>query len=582
MNKTMTGYPSIDKPWLRWYDSDARKIPDCDDTDIITYLKQQSAFHMNNAAINYFGKKYTYRDMFSHIDAAASAFKALGVKQGDIVTLSLPNIPENVFCFYALNKLGAIANLIDLRMKGEKLVDAVNITASKWIVATDLFANELDAIIRSTTIQHVVIASPATSLPLGIKQLYTLKRKKVSMVNTAWVSWEQFIKGGREIRETYPHEISKKNPACILHTSGTTGNPKGVVLTNEVFLEMATQIKVCGLKYALGDTFLSQVPPFLAYNIVSATNNPLTMGLEIIMLPDYQPAKFADNIYKHKPNHAIAGPADWSNFVDNPKVPLRNYSFLKSMISGSDKINVEQKKRINQILFACGCSGSILEGYGMTEIAAAAVLNVPQHNVDDSVGIPLPKVNVCIYDNDNNCELGYGEVGEICMSGPTVMSGYYNAPEDTANALRKHRDGVVWLHSGDIGYVNTDGNLFLIGRLKRVIVDRNGFKISPFEIEKVILNHELVMNCCVVGRDDQNSQNGKIAVAFVTLQDSPNGDSDMIRNELRMLCENALQERYRPQEIHIIDSLPLTPNGKVDYRALEATQMENERRYPHE
>ena len=573
--KKLTGYPSIDKPWLRWYDDYACNIPECDNTDVITSLKQSSHSRMQNTAIRYFGRKYTFRDLFNRIDTVANAFIKLGVKQGDIVTLSLPNIPENVFCFYALNKLGAIANLIDLRLKGEKLVETINVTKSKWIVATDLFSRELDAVIQSTTIQHVIISSPKNSLPPIIKQLYELKNQKVKMVNTEWIEWEKFIKSG-EVHAPYSrvHTISKKDPVCILHTSGTTGTPKGVVLTNEVFLEMAAQIKACGLKYDIGDTFLSQVPPFLAYNIVSATNNPLTMGLEIIMLPDYQPAKFAENIYKHRPNHVIAGPADWSNFIDNPKVLSRNYSFLKSMISGSDKIDAAQKKRINQILSACGCTGTILEGYGMTEIAAAAVLNVPQHNVNGSVGIPLPKVNVCIYDNDNDCELGYGELGEICMAGPTVMSGYYDAQEETENVLRKHKDGILWLHSGDLGYINAEGNIFLKGRLKRVIIGHDGMKVSPFEIEKVLLSHKSVANCCVVGHDDMVNKRGKIAVAYVSLLKETYVDSDTIKGELQKLCDEMLQERYRPKQIYIIESLPLTPNGKVDYRALEKEAAE--------
>lgn len=569
MEKKLTGYPSIDKPWMKWYSAEAQNIPECKDIDVYSNLQQLSQQHLNRIAINYFGKKYTFQSLFNKIDTVANAFLRLGIKENDIVTLSLPNIPENVFCFYALNKIGAIANFIDLRLKGQKLIDAINVTHSKLIVATDLFSTELDAVIKSTTIKNVIIGSPKNSLPPVIKQLYSLRSKKVKMSNTDWISWDKFEKSGRGISNEYLRKASKKDSACILHTSGTTGTPKGVVLTNEAFLEMFAQIKTCGLQYELGDTFLSQVPPFLAYNIVSATNNPLSMGLEVIMLPDYQPAKFADNIFKYKPNHVIAGPADWSSFLDNKDVPSRNYSFLKSMISGSDKINTEQKERINQILFSCGCSNTILEGYGMTEISAAAVMNVPQHNVNDSVGIPLPKVNVCVFDNDSGRELGYGEIGEICMSAPTVMIGYYNLPDETEAVLKKHNDGITWLHSGDLGYISDDGNIYLQGRLKRIIVRHDGIKVSPFSLEKTISKHPNVAACCVVGHFDEEHQMGQVPIAYLVLNET----SDKSLKEIRELCEQEQSFNYLPHDYIVIDALPLTPNGKVDYRALEQNQQ---------
>ena len=550
---------------MKYYDPEAQNIPDCEDIDVYSHLRNQSVQWWDRTAINYFGKKYTFESLFRNIDEIANAFLRLGVKEKDIVILSLPNIPENIFCFYALNKIGAIADFIDLRSKGQKLIDAINATGSQVIVATDLFSAELDTVIKSTSLKTVIIASPKNSMPPVLKRLYSVKNKKIQMSNIDWTLWENFQKSGRLFSGDYAHNVSKNNPACILHTSGTTGVAKGVVLSNEAFLEMFAQIKNCGLQYEKGDTFLNQVPPFLAYNIVSATNNPLSLGLEVIMLPDYQPEKFADNLYKYKPNHVIAGPADWTNFLDNKKVSSRNYSFLKSMISGSDKINTEQKECINRILSACGCDHMILEGYGMTEISAAAVMNLPQHNVKDSVGIPLPKVNLCIFDNSSNKELGYGQTGEICMSSPTVMAGYYNLPEETNAVLKRHEDGAMWLHSGDLGYISEDGNLYLQGRLKRLIVRHDGIKISPFVLENTIAKHPKVSACCVVGRFDEEHHMGQVPVAYIVLSDS---EETMIDN-IQGLCEQELSADYLPHDYVILDSLPLTPNGKVDYRALE-------------
>lgn len=568
-DKILTGYPSIDKPWMKWYGVSETTLGICDNTNVYSKLKQLSSTRGNKTAINYFGRKYSYRELLRKIDETAKAFLLMGVTEKDIVTLSLPNIPENVFCFYALNKIGAVANFIDLRLKGDKLVEAINSTGSEVIVATDLFADELDTIVKRTKLKNVVIASPADSLPLMLKHIYRLKNRKFFMKNIKAICWKNFEKSAKKFDGSFIYHESEEASACILHTSGTTGKPKRVVLTNKVFLEMYIQIANAGLKIYEGDRFLSQVPPFLAYNIVMATNTPLFMGLQILMLPDYQPDKFADNIYKYKPNHVIAGPADWLNFTTNSKMKWRDYSFLVSMISGSDKIESEQKRKVNAVLAECGCKEEILEGYGMTEIAAAAVMNVPAHNVDESVGIPLPKVNVCIYDNEAECELKYEEVGEICMSGPTVMSGYYGDLEETQKVLRKHADGILWLHSGDLGYINQEGNLFSKGRLKRIIIRHDGLKISPYDIEKVLSTHKCVSNCCVVGKSDVVNGNGAVAVAFVTIQEDVHVDNSEIEKELMEICKANLQERYQPKEIHVIGEIPLTSNGKVNYRKLE-------------
>ena len=564
--RELTGYPSIDKPWLKWYDNHIQELSPCDDINIYMYLRKLSKNRLQEIAIQYFGKKYTYGELLEKIDRVADSFRNYGIKEKDIVTLSLPNIPENIFCFYALNKIGAIVNFIDLRLKGAKLVEVLNSINTTFIVATDIFIDELLGVLKDTKLVNVVVVSPVESLSIVMKRLFYLKNKTTGEYNNV-ILWKDFVKNSKPVYSDFMGE--KKSVACILHTSGTTGKPKKVMLTNEAFIEMYVQIVNANLEIFEKDIFLSQVPPFLAYSIVMAINTPLLMGLRIVLLPNYEPEKFADNIYKYKPNHVIAGPADWLNFLENNKVPKRKYDFLVSLISGSDKIDIGQKRKVNELLSQCGCKREILEGYGMTEIASAAVMNIPSHNVEASVGIPLPKINLCVYDNERNCELGYGEVGEICMSGPTMMIGYYENEKDTNNMLKKHEDGRYWLHSGDLGIINHEGNLFLKGRLKRIIVRHDGMKISPYDVEKIILTHKDILECCVVGKEDNEHGNGEVAVAYITLRNDVFRDETIILEELQKLCMNNLQEIYRPTEIYIIEKIPLTENGKVDYRALE-------------
>lgn len=564
------GIPSIDKPWLKFFDNDFL-LKNINNISIYSNLINNNKDNLDSVAISYFGKNYTYRDLIMKIDIVANSFLNLGIKNGDIVTLSLPNTPENVFCLYALNKIGAICNFIDLRLKGEKLIDAIESTESTTIVTTDLFVNNLDEIVSSTHLKNVIIGSPFDSLPPALKALASLKKPKSKLKNFDAMYWKEFEKKGLKTI-SYEYEPCLESPVCILHTSGTTGNPKGVILTNKNFLEMSLQVSDGGLVYNKGDVFLSQVPPFLAYNVLAATNNPLSMGLKITMLPDYNPEKFADNILKYKPNHVIAGPADWSSFLKSEILKGKDLSFLSSMISGSDKIDEEIKKKINNILHEHGCKGEILEGYGMTEIGAAAVMNIPQHNVADSVGIPLRNVNICIWDNENDRELSYGAEGEICLSGPTVMKEYLNMPEETSLLKKVHADGSVWIHTGDLGYLNEDGNLFLKGRIKRVIIRFDGIKISPFDIEKIISKHENVLNCCVVGIDNEEMGYGSVPIANIVLKN--NELEEKTKMELFEMCKQELGEKYQPQDFVVLDSMPLTDVGKVNYRKVQELDEE--------
>lgn len=570
-----TGYASLDKPWLKYYSEEAI-MGDIDYNSVYDSLIGLNQKNMQKVALNYFGKKYKYTDLKKEIDIIAKSFLEYGVKPGDVVTIALPNIPENIFCFYALNKIGAIANFVDLRMKGEKFINAINSKSSRLIIASDIFIKNLEEIKSDTILENVVIASPSDSLPFGIKQLYKLKSGKVDS-DMEYKSWRQFRAVGKKSILDNVHERRKSAPVCILHTSGTTGTPKGVVLTNRNFMAMAHQVKNSGLKYTEDDTFLSHVPPFLAYNILAATNNPLSMGLEIKMLPDYQPTKFVENLIRYKPNHVIAGPADWNNFIDNGLVDDEDFSFLVSMISGSDKIPEERKGKINAMLNERGCEEKLLEGYGLTEVGAAAVMNLPGHIVSNSVGVPLRFVNVGIFKEDSDEEVSYGEDGEICLSGPTLMDGYYDNIEDTNLTKIRHGDGSIWLHTGDLGNINSDGNLFLKGRLKRIIVRHDGIKVSPYDLEKVITKCNVVKDCCVVGVPDHEHGYGSMPVAAIVLEDSTLLSEKEIINNLSLKCESELSEKYVPRDFVIVEALPLTDVGKVDYKKLTSELIKKQR-----
>ncbi len=570
--KKLTGYPSIDKPWLKYYSEEAinAPLPEC---TIYEYLWENNKDHLDDIAIIYFSRKITYRELFRNIDKTAAAFSALGVKQGEIVTVALPNIPENIYCIYALNKLGAIADMIDLRSKGDTLIHYLNESESRFAVICDLFASNAFDIADKTQINKWIVSSPFDSLPSLLRGIMKLKRGKLSTPANA-ILWQNFF-----YTENENHKIPVGKPnavTCIFHTSGTTGLPKGVMMTNLNFNAMVEQVRISGIRFDYGKRIMNQVPPFLAFNSLCSMHLPFAQHMQMVLLPEYRPDKFAENIVKTKASCCLAGPADWGNFLENKELLTKNIdlSGLVSPISGSDAMTQKAKADVNKVLKSRGCSQGVLEGYGMTEIGSAACANTPQFNVDASVGIPLPFNTFCIYDNENDCELPYGEPGEICMTGPTVMKGYYKNQDETNNVLKKHKDGKVWLHSGDLGHMDQNGCVYIDGRLKRIIVRHDGIKVFPFGIEKTIIKLDCVSACCVVGKDDADHGRGKVPVAFVVLN---NTSTDAIE-EIKRQCLSELSENYLPKEYYVVEQLPLTPNGKIDYRALEnrAEEMSKE------
>lgn len=569
-----TGKASVDKVWLRYYGESAI-LSDISDKSIYNFMKHSNENNDFAVAINYFGKKITYGQLFDKIDRVAKSFLNIGVRFGDKVTLSLANTPENTICLYALNKIGAIANMIDLRLKGDKLVDAINSVDSKTIITTDLFVNNLEEIVEKTNLKNIVVASPGESLPLAIKPLYKVQSKVPTYgFKLKYETWKNFYKRGIN-NSDYVYESNSNDPVCVLHTSGTTGSPKSVVLTNKNFNAMVCQYTHSGLVFAKGDRFLSQVPTFLAYSSLMAIHLPLSLGMTLIMLADYQPEKFANNIMRYRINHAVAGPADWCNFLDNKKARKKDFSYLSTAASGSDKIINEKKNAVNDLLLKGGAKNKIIEGYGMTEASSAVITNLPQINIENSVGIPLSKMNICIYDNDNEKELSYGEVGEICFSGPTVMKEYYNNLDETNNVLRVHSDGKVWLHTGDLGCVDLDGLLYLKGRIKRVIVRHDGIKISPYDIEKIINSLDCVNECCVVGTDDKENGSGEVPAANIVFVGNSVYSDEELLEFVENACKSQLGTKYLPKYYRKCDALPLTSVGKVDYRKLELECRKN-------
>lgn len=577
----LTGIPSIDKPWLKYYNKESINIS-MPKTSCYDYLYSSNSEYLNRIALAYFGRKITFEELFSNIESTAKALKAAGVKENDIITISLPNIPEAAYLFYACSKIGAIANMIDPRTSDEGIKKYIEEVNSKLVIIVDSYFSKIKGLVESNTIDKAIAVSPAESLPLGLNLGYKAKEfieslkdhnKKIEYdyrVN----NWSDFIKNGEYYKKETKVKHIPNRPFVIEHTGGTTGNPKGVVLSNENINAVALQSVLTGIDMQRDHTWLDIMPTFIAYGVGMGLHLPLTIGMETILIPQFDAQKFDELILKHKPVHMVGVPSYWGTIINSKKLAKQNLSFMIAPTVGGDAMDVTLEKDSNEFLKKHNCSSKITKGYGMTEVCGGVAGTVDKNNEIGSVGIPFVKTTIAIFDPETNEELSYNQHGEVCMTGPNTMLGYFANEQATKDILRVHDDGSVWIHSGDIGYMTENGNLFIVDRLKRMIIRYDGFKVFPSLIEKVIGSHYAVEACKVVGIPDIDHSQGKLPKTHIVLKDEYKENKNQIINELRSLCLEKLPEYMQPIDYKVRETLPLTSVGKVDYRALEAEDEE--------
>ena len=563
----VTGYPSIDKPWLKYYDEEAI-MSDLSRVSVYDLMKYNNKANLFNNALNYFGRRITYFELLENIDKAQKAFTKLGIKEGDVVSFSMPNIPETIYAFYALNKLGAVANMIDLRTNASRIQSYINDVDSKLLITVDAVLDKINEISPNINVTKTIIVSPSDSMDPVMKKLFQLKFPPKSL-NDNQAKWSQFINDGKN--EELSEPLYKKDMgACIIYTGGTTGNPKGALLSNESLTAMYVQQKYANPRMEKNDTLLGIMPPFIAYGIVYGINGPLTTGMEIILVPKFSIAEFSKLLVKHKPNHVIGVPAFWEQLVDDLKDSNIDLHFLKSCISGGAPISTATFEKISEFLKKHNAYDYLRIGSGLTECASSNSFMVDKENfIPTSAGIPLVKNNNAIVEVGTNKELPYNNVGEIVINSPTTMMKYINNPSETEKVLKHHEDGKTWIHSGDLGYIDKNGLLYLVGRMKDIIFRPDGHNVYPLKIEEVISSHYAVKNCLVVGIPCLENSNGLIPTAYIVLEDEYAYEKDRVLSEIIELNNKELPERDGALAFYIKDELPLTPVGKLDRKGLE-------------
>ena len=561
-------YASQAKPWLKYYDQKFidQTLPAL---SAFEYVCQRSKNHLNDTALEYYGRKFTYADLIVNVKKTAAALRGAGVKKGDIITVVSIMTPEIIALFYAADMMGATLNLVDPRYSVEGIREYIEEVDSHLLVCLNVVYERCRQAAKRTNVEKVIVLSPADSLPpvmaVGYKLTTPDKNKYASNV----IRWKQFIKGG-EGQSTAAEPYDPDHACVVVHTGGTTGSPKGVMLTDDCFNGIALQFQAYPKLFHRGQKLMNVMPPFIAYGFACGIHLPLVLGFTVIIIPNLDPAKLGSLVLKHKPEHMFGVPTHYQQLASDPKLRDKDLSFIINYAAGGDSLSRGAEQTVNDFLAAHGARYPIAKGYGMTEVSSAATVAAGLDNKPGSVGIPMVNTVVAAFEPGTDQELPIGQRGELCISGPCLMKGYYNKPEETAILLRRHPDGRVWAHTGDIGYLDEDGFVFLDSRIKRMIIRHDGFKVFPSMIENVVSRHPAVHQCSVVGCADKDHTQGRLPFVYIVLKADTTAKKKQVIRELERMCAEELPEYVQPVAYKFISSMPMTPVGKVDYRQLEA------------
>lgn len=566
---------NIPAPWLTFYGQTPHHLdyPEC---TMVELLEETARKYPTQIAHDFLGRSTTYSELIADIKRTARAFTALGIRENDRVTICMPNTPQGIAALYALNMIGAVANMIHPLSSEGEIMFYLEESESVAALTLDQFYPKFAAIMNKTKLPKLIITSVGDALSPMMKLGYKLTEgRKIAKVrpDATTILWKDFLAQGDSLSGTCRAPRKAEDPAVILYSGGTSGKTKGILLSNLNFNALAVQTISMDGTIAAGDSMLSVMPMFHGFGLGVCIHTILVLGGRCILVPRFNAQSYAELLMKQQPNYIAGVPTLYEALLRNPDMDDVDLSCLKGVFSGGDSLSIELKKKFDKFLREHNAGIEIREGYGTTECVTASCLTPAHAGREGSIGIPFPDTYYTICKPGTVEVLPYGEEGEICLTGPSMMMEYLNNPEETADVLRRHEDGHIWLHTGDLGLMDEDGFVYFRQRIKRMIVS-SGYSIYPSQLENVFDAHEKVHMSCVIGvPDDLKVQKVK---AFVMLKPEISADA-AVREELMAYARQNIAKYALPYDIEFRADLPRTLVGKVAYKVLEAEEEEKRR-----
>ena len=526
----------------------------------------------NNTAFDFMGRSTTYKVMIEKVEQCAKALKTLGIREGDKVTIAMPNCPQAIYMFYAVNMVGAVCNMIHPLSAEKEIEFYLNESESVTAITLDQFYHKFENIRANTKVVNIIIASVKDELSRPVKAGYMLTEgKKIAKIpdDAPVIRWSDFMRMSRFCFYNYKVERRADDPAVILYSGGTTGTTKGIVLTNMNFNALGKQVIAANPMFRPGDKMLAAMPIFHGFGLGVCIHTMLSQGGRCILVPRFTAKSYAKLITKYKCNFIAGVPTLYEALLRLPSMEKADLSCLKGVFSGGDSLSVELKKKFDKFLYDHKAVIQVREGYGTTETVTACCLTPPHMFKEGSIGVPFPDTYIKIVEPGTDNEVPYGTEGEILLAGPTVMKEYMKHPDETAQTLRTHSDGLTWVYTGDLGVMDEDGFIYFRGRAKRMIIS-SGYNVYPGQLENILDAHEYVQMSCIIGVPDPYKM--QKVKAFVMLKP----DIPAIQNtkdELMAYCRKNIAKYAMPYDIEFREELPKTLVGKVAYRVLEEEEL---------
>ena len=562
----------IDAPWLKHYDNVPHSL-DYPDYSLAQALFNAADKYRELPAYDFFGCKQSFAGFADEIKLCARGFLASGINKNERVTVCMPNTPQAIIAFYALNIMGAVANMVHPLSAEEELVGFINDSRSVAVLTLDQFAPKLEAILPRTNVHTLILASVGDGLSGIKKPLYNLtKGRKIERRPTGGniLRFNDLMERGKGYAGDYDAKMRGDDVAAILYSGGTSGTTKGILLTNLNFNALALQTQAAGDCVIPGHKMLAIMPVFHGFGLGISIHTGLIAGSTSLLIPQFSLDTYVKILKKQKPHYIAGVPTLYEAMLRHPDIENIDMSQLEGVFCGGDSLTIELKRKVDALLKKCGSTEQVREGYGLTESVTASCLTPKKFHKEGSIGIPYPDMFFKIVKPGTQETVAYGEPGEIVTSGPTLMKGYENNEEETANTLQTHSDGRVWLHTGDLGSMDEEGFVYFRQRIKRMIVS-SGYSIYPTQLENAIDSHEKVLISCVIGvPDDYKVQRIK---AFIILRDNMEA-TDEIKESILEHCKKTIAKYAMPSEFEYRKELPRTLIGKVAYLELEKEELE--------